>query len=115
MEDQILGYVNAYLKGEIFGIRFTQLTIWVVIGIFAGSVLPKPRPFGLLGSMMGGILGGLLAGWAVSNFPDLNLVRYIDGIPRDIRGEVSAVVSGFIGSLLVLTILRLVVPKSMRN
>lgn len=113
--EQIASYLNAYLNGGIFGVSFVQLTIWVVIGVVAGSLLPKPRPFGLIGSMLGGVLGGLLAGWAVANFPALNLMNYIDGIPRNIRDEFGAGLSGFIGAIVVLVLLRMVVPKNLRN
>lgn len=115
MEEQIASYISAYLEGGIFGFTFIQLTIWVIIGVIAGALLPKPRPFGLIGSMLGGVLGGLLAGWAVSSFPAIDLVSEMDRVPRAIRRPLSDGIAAFIGSLIVLTLLRVVVPKSMRN
>lgn len=115
MQDQIAGYISAYLEGELFGISFVQLTIWVVIGTIAGSLLPKPRPFGLIGSMIGGILGGLLAGWSVAEFDFLDISQYLSGVSRSLREPLSAGISAFAGAVVVLAVLRLVVPKSMRN
>jgi uncharacterized membrane protein YeaQ/YmgE (transglycosylase-associated protein family) len=84
---------------------------WIIVGLVAGAIakaiMPGDDPGGIIVTMIIGIIGALIAGWIASAAFNMDTTKGFF--------HVSTWVSAIIGSLILLTVYRLVTGRRMTH
>jgi uncharacterized membrane protein YeaQ/YmgE (transglycosylase-associated protein family) len=79
-----------------------SILTWIIVGIIAGAlakmVVPGEGPGGLIGDLIVGVVGAFVGGWIFNQF----------GHPGVSGFNLSSIIVAFIGSVVLLFVLRLI-------